>query len=332
MKPVQIAGVRSLAFALALALALVAPRASALTVAEVTRHGYILVDEPGAAHPYYGTAGAGVMPDFISFLSDATATLDRAGAPHGDFVAVMQQDYEPAVLSFYLRIRNETLGVGDSDPQGSRSETYDLNFTYGTAFPLEGALFLNTTGFYINANSAYGVQVICPQEFAHRFLAQLLVPRTPTTASDAGDAGPQPSDILLGRGLVHWSYFMNTGGSPMEGNAWTEVSPGVFQTGAPSYVFSPLDLYAMGLTPAQSVSPFWVIANPDVMGQLDGQGNLINRASPPEGFGFPARMIQVTGARVTYSIEDVVLANGSRDPPYALPMPARRTSFPTIHQ
>jgi hypothetical protein len=315
----------------ALAVTSLTRDAGALEIAAVTRHGYIVVDEPNAAAPYGGSAGAASVNAFAGFIGDVMTTLDAAGAPHGDFVAVMQQMYEPAVVAFYVRIRNQTRGVGDRNPQGGAGELYDLNQAFHTPWNIDGAVFLNTPGFYIGAFPDYGIRIICPQEFAHRFMAEIHVPPVPgAPMMDAGagdaatgdasidaemDAGPQAVNVLLGRDLAHWSYFMNTGGSPMEGNAWTEPSPGVFLTGNGSLTFSPLELYLMGLAPAASVSPFWIIANPDVMGQRDNNGGPITRSSPPQAFG-PSRPIEIRGTRVTYSIDDVILANGPRNPAY----------------
>jgi hypothetical protein len=361
-------GVSALATVLAVGTA--TRSADALTIAQITRHGYVLVDEPDSVAPYDGVAGAASALGFAQFIADVTMTLDAAHAPRPDYIAVMQALPERSVVAFYLRIRNQTRGVGDRAPTGGNSEIYDLNPQFGTAFPIDGALFLNQPGFYTTGGlSDYGTQIICPQEFGHRFLAQIRVPPIPlaqipdsgmpdassTDASDldtettdadpdaaedldatADDAEmdaiapddapatnppqPIPTDSLLGRDRAHWSYFMNSGLSPVEGNAWDEIMPGVFRTisGTPIR-FSHLDLYLMGLLPASAVEPFYVIAEPDVMGQLDNNGQPINRASPPEGFGFSINPVTIRGRRVDYTIDDVIRANGARVPAYQDP-------------
>lgn len=137
--------------------------------------------------------------------------------------------------------------------------------------------------------------------------------------ADAADVPAPPrlaADYLLGRQRAHWTYFMNSGGSPMEGNVWMEIQPGVFRTNTPSFQFSQLDLYLMGLAPASSVDPFWVIANPDVMGQQDMFGHTIWRESPPE---YGGRRVTIRGQRDTYTIQDVIRANGVRSPAYHAP-------------
>ena len=340
------------AFANALALSAFAPSSDALTIARITRHGYVLVDEPNATYPYQGSAGAASAAGFANFIADVTDVINQAGAPHADYIAVMQALPEQSVLAFYLRIRNQTRGVGDHSPQGGLSETYDLNPQFGTVFPIGGALFLNQPDYYVGGLSDYGTQIICPQEFGHRFLAQAHIPRVPLASvpdassndgdtSDATspldgdlpdvapvdaaayDVAPPPlpiaPDSLLGRDRAHWSYFMNSGGSPVEGNAWTEITPGVFATNQAPIRFSQLDLYLMGVIPASAVDPFFVIAEPDVMGQQDSNGTVINRTSPPETFAFGGSPVTIRGRRVTYSIDDVILANGPRVPGYVSP-------------
>ena len=350
------------ALATALSLGIAVRPADALTIAQITQRGYVLVDEPGAPFAYEGSAGAASTVGFAQFIQDVTTLLDDAGAPHGDFIAVMQSAPERSVVAFYLRMRNETRGVGDHSPLGGNSEVYDLNPQFGTAFPIGGALFLNQPSFYTTAGfSDYGTQIICPQEFGHRFLAQVHVPNVPgvylpdagfpdvtgsdgdvdatgTTDADLPDADSTdadnadaavdvatdvpppprgiPVDSLLGRDKAHWSYFMNSGGSPVEGNSWIELTPGVFRTQIVPIRFSQLDLYLMGLLPASAVDPFFVIAEPDVMGQQDSNGQPIVAASPPETFGFSQHDVTIHGRRVTYSIDDIIRANGPRVPAY----------------
>ncbi len=142
-------------------------------------------------------------------------------------------------------------------------------------------------------------------------------PAVDATTPDAGPIGPQAADILLGRQRAHWSYFVQSGGSPMEGNNWVEIGPGVFRADPPTRRFSPVDLYFMGLLPASAVPPFFVIVNPDVMGQLDLGGNVINRESTPEIGGRTS--IVIRGRRLTYTIDDILAANGVRDPAYRDP-------------
>ncbi len=137
---------------------------------------------------------------------------------------------------------------------------------------------------------------------------------------DGGDASTGPvalaRDSLLGRGntvngqvvnRAHWSYFFNTGGSPMEGNNWTEISPGMFRTERPTFRFSPLDLYNMGLIPPSEVPTTYLIAEPQNVPRN------VSRDSAPEYYN---RVVTVRGRRVDVSMEDITRANGTRSPAY----------------
>jgi MYXO-CTERM domain-containing protein len=138
------------------------------------------------------------------------------------------------------------------------------------------------------------------------------------TDGAVGDAavGPLARDTLLGRGndvngmvvnRAHWSYFFNTGGSPMEGNLWTEIAPGQFRTERPSFRFSDFDLYNMGLVPPTAVRPSFLIAEPTMLPRN------ITRDSAPE---YSGRTVTIGGRRVGVSIDDIIAANGRRSPAY----------------
>jgi hypothetical protein len=315
--------------------------ADGLIIERITRHGYVMVDDPGASAPYDGFVPVGSTASILSFTADVTQTLDAAGEPHGDFIAVMQLDVERRTLAFYLGIRNDTRGIGIRNPSDPRSEVYDLNRSAGTAYPVTGFVYLNSMTYYSGPFNEFGRYLICTQEFGHRYSAHLRVPPVPAGPAvdpDAGvpdggapDAGPPDAAVqtpidpnsLLGRQTAHWSYFVNTGASPMEGNAWEEISPGVFRTGRPTFHFSSLDMYVMGLIPASAVQPFWLIAEPNVMGQSDSNGRPITAESPPEYAGWSpqseGRAVTIRGRRVTYTMDDLIRANGPRVPAYQDP-------------
>ena len=125
---------------------------------------------------------------------------------------------------------------------------------------------------------------------------------------------------LLGRQTAHWSYFVHSNGSPMEGNNWSEIMPGVFRAGRPTFKFHPMDLYIMGMLAPEDVPSTYIIANPDTMGQRDRNGQRINPASTPE---FGDRNITIRGTRVPFGMEDIIRANGPRIPAAVTVTPTR---------
>jgi PKD repeat protein len=94
-----------------------------------------------------------------------------------------------------------------------------------------------------------GVEIF-GQEMTHRFASFAEV----------------PGEGMLGRQDAHWSFFMNTEASVMEGNRWIEDGNGFLST-AGFETFSQLDLYLMGVLDAGSVAePLFVIQNPQQAG------------------------------------------------------------------
>ena len=120
------------------------------------------------------------------------------------------------------------------------------------------------------------------------------------------DRGAGPSTDLLGRQLAHWSYFMDTPNSPMEGNAWIDNQDGTFTTDMMSpRAFSTLDLYMMGLVTASEVEPFFYIKDPDTEDR--------NAESSPE-HRYREQEVTVSGTRVDLTVDDIIAVHGERQP------------------
>lgn len=200
---------------------------------------------------------------------------------------------------FYAPEANDVWGI---NAQGQ----FDSN---GTS-PREGFIFMNYWRsfeelFGPGAGARGQSRSVFNQEAGHRWGAFV------TAGAGGNGAGP---DVLRGRDDSHWSYFLHTGGSPMEGNSWRDNGNGTFttQTGFDNYLFSDLDLYLMGLMPPEEVQPFFVIDNPSVSGERDLYRQQLNPSSPPQ-------IVQpktISGTRVDLGIEDVIARNGTRNPPY----------------
>ncbi len=368
MKPAPRRLIASVALA-ATALSMIAPAAEAVVVARVTRHGYILTDDP--AEPFYGeNLPVTNSREMYTFIYEVTSALTKVEGFHeGRYLATMQLPSTSQPLAFYLPIRNDVRGIGQRSSADTRAEIFDNNRALGTAFPLDGFLYLNSLRFYTDPRSInFGRYLICTQEFGHRYGPRVEVGPFPLGPPDAGtddgglgpdamtmsadaslspdvallpdvstdvtatdvpyrdgaladasaDAGPRSltRDALLGRGndmngmvvnRAHWSYFFSTGGSPMEGNLWTQVNPGEFRTERPSFRFSDFDLYNMGLVPPSAVRPTFLIAEPTMLPRG------ITRDSSPEYYG---RQVTIQGRRVDVSIDDIISANGRRTPAY----------------
>jgi hypothetical protein len=130
-------------------------------------------------------------------------------------------------------------------------------------------------------------------------------------------SGPNPGDLI---GFTyHWSFWLDSGGSPVGGNQWVDVGDGGFATvvRTPSQVqYSPLDLYVMGLADSTTVAPFNVLQNPVVSSHPTDPiwGGVFSAKSFPD---FDSTPLTVTATSKSYTIDDVIAANGIRDPAVA---------------
>jgi hypothetical protein len=204
---------------------------------------------------------------------------------------------------FYQPEANNTRGIGDM--------VYDMN----GASPRDGFVFMN---YWQSFNVLFGQggptfvqgqsRAVFNQEAMHRWGAYV----------QAGTAGMGAgSDVLRGRDDAHWSYFLETNASPMEGNHWRDNGNNSFTTLTTfnDWRYSELDRYLMGLLPATMVEPFFVIDAPVVGTQQDITGQVINKASPPQVPELGGQ-ITIQGHRVNLTIDDIITRNGVRQPAF----------------
>lgn len=125
------------------------------------------------------------------------------------------------------------------------------------------------------------------------------------------DGGPWMTN-LLGRSNAHWSFYVDSGGSPMQGHDWVDNGDGTFTAHKTDvYAFSDLDLYLMGLLPPEDVQPWFVLEDPyDCFDAAAGD----NVCAPPYAFQFEAETYTVGANRRDVSIEDVIAVEGPRVP------------------
>ena len=90
----------------------------------------------------------------------------------------------------------------------------------------------------LGENSALAV---IAHETGHRWLTQFQF----------SDGRGGTSDAMLGRQRAHWSFFMDSDASVMEGNDIEDLGGGSFRTIAAAERYSRLDLYGMGLVGAE---------------------------------------------------------------------------------
>ena len=217
-------------------------------------------------------------------LAMDAALRDRVAAY--DFVLALNTSRLPTqftgAAAFYL-------GFNNDDHEGTGT-----GIRISPTVPVKAILWMNTVDMW-SGDLDYSRWVF-GQELGHHWLAFPML----------GEVGTDNRYDLLGRDLAHWSYWLDTPNSPMEGNRWLDNGDGSFTTDLEAdYAFSPLDLYMMGLVDAEDVPDTFYIVPDDSQGRSDG-------AAPEWLYG--NQPLTVTGARVDVSVEDIIAYEGPRLP------------------
>jgi hypothetical protein len=286
-------------------------------------YAYIAGDAPTYAERL-GLAGAPTVETRRNFVyvqdSDGSLTIpyqsNRDVQMSFNFALRELYRIHPDEFVFIYLFTSFDTGVGAffyspeaNDVRGLGSQIYDQN---GPS-PREGFVFMNYWRSMEEMFGPFGPEIvqaqgrsIFNQEAGHRWASFVTM--------GSGNLGGG-SDLLLGRDDGHWSYFLNSGGSPMEGNAWVQNANGTFSTttNPANWSYSQLDLYLMGLIGPDQVQPFWGIESPTVLGGgRDLTGRTPTRSSPPQ----IVEPVTVSGTRVDFTIEDLTYQNASRVPAF----------------
>lgn len=244
------------------------------------------------------------------FLEGYRAVEDGFLAEHADdsqFIIVYTTWELFSAGALYQAVANDVRGIGyehlaASDPVVPAPYFDDTpnSQVQGFLHMSEWARFVEQNGEELNER---WISLAFGQELGHAWLAFVHF-----------DDGGGPSDAMLGRSDAHWSYYLHTDGSPIEGHRWADNGDGTFTaTKLDRYQFSDLDLYLMGLLPAQDVAPWFLIE--DFSTCIDSDEGPVPCPSE-ENFGFQGDTLTVSGTRRDITVDDVIRAEGGRDPAY----------------
>lgn len=250
--------------------------------------GFTPVDFRGAAGQQGTSLGQSLRG---SDAIDLVAVARKFYADHPDdfdqlVVFTNRRLVETGTFAYEQTVRNDVEGLG--------ARVFDLSASYGSAGRLGSVITMDAISKYpadparvfLGEDSSLGVLA---HEVGHRWLAH-------ATFRD----GERASDELLGRQGAHWSFFVDTDGSHVEGNDIEDLGGGRFRTAAAGVRYSPLDQYLMGLRDAAEVPPFFFVRAP--------AGTAVDPARDPEAG------VTFTGTRKDVTIDDVVAALGPRRP------------------
>ncbi|HTH24596.1 MAG TPA: hypothetical protein VL919_05765, partial [Vicinamibacterales bacterium] len=242
------------------------------------------------AEPVSGDPGA-IGERFSRMQSlDLVAASRRFYETHADaFDQLVFWTDSPVIedaFAFETTVQNAITGIGQ--------EVFDAAPILGSAGVLQSVVNMDRVSKYGDTPSAKLFGEMSPlgilaHETGHRWLARLMFRNADRTVSDQ----------LLGRQLAHWSFFMDSDGSVMEGNEIEDQRGGVFRTAAAPERYSRLDMYAMGLATEAEVAPWFFIDSPV---------STRTRETPPSAG------VTINGTRRDVLIQDVIAALGPRVP------------------
>ena len=203
-------------------------------------------------------------------------------------------------FAFELTVANQIQGLG--------VPIFDAGAQFGSSGRLQSICNMDALGKYpddpllrfLGANSTISV---LGQEFGHRWLAYARF-RQP---------GAAQSSALLGRDGSHWSFFLDSDGSVMEGNDIEDLGGGAFRTVGAVERYSLLDQYFMGLVDRTEVPPFFFV---------EDVANTTRTADSAPRVG-----VRFDGVRHDVTIDDVAAVMGARQPAAATSPRTLRQAF-----
>lgn len=151
---------------------------------------------------------------------------------------------EQPVVAFYLPVSNDTSGIGLAP--------FDFSYDFGSAGRLKGIIELGNYHKYLNESRVdhQHLSHVLLHEIGHTWLARASYLQDDTIHYD-----------LLSSDRNHWSFLLDTDGSHMYGNDWSQNNIRNFQSGLDRFRFSALDLYLMGMKSSADVPPLKLLRN-----------------------------------------------------------------------
>lgn len=198
-------------------------------------------------------------------------------------------------FAFYQPLANDVTGIGYDNQVGF--ETFD-----SSANQLEGFIFMNAyTMWYDDPVSG---RYVFGQEFMHRWGAFVEVQKD----------GLEP-DVLLGRDTAHWSYWLDTPNSPMEGNRWVDQGDGTWAVDyTATSTYSDLDLYLMGFVGPDEVPPSTLLLVDEAEQAAVGRNPTSTPEFLVESTSGAGEAVPVVATPITVTVDDVIAAEGPRSP------------------
>jgi hypothetical protein len=247
------------------------------------------------SNPSGNAGGAGAVGELFTSTSDLDliAVSRRFLATHPDefdhLIVFTDEPLLTTAFAYEVTVSNDITGLG--------IPAFNHASEYGSSGRLQAMCNMDALSKYPDdprrkfhrENNTLG---ILAHEVGHRWLAFLKF----------RDENGQSSEALLGRDQAHWSFFVDSDASAVEGNDIVDHGDGSFSTRAAVERYSLLDQYAMGLVDQSQVPPFFYVQNPE------------NVVPPKTAESSPAVGVTFTGTRRDVTIDDVIAVMGPRIP------------------
>jgi hypothetical protein len=229
-------------------------------------------------------------------LRDTVLRVERELGLDAELALVLASAPPSCANLFYVPVANDVSGIGYAH------ERPDELFDDSAGSALEGVAFLNDWPYWETRPEELGRAF--KHELGHRWGARVR-------ASIDGEA----SSELLGRQLMHWSFFFDSAASPLEGNAWRTSDERSFRSETERSIadFSLLDLYLMGVAEAAEVEPSLLLRHVDLeadSGARDCRNAPLSASSPPAH----CESLTLEAEATLIAIEDILTVEGERVP------------------
>jgi hypothetical protein len=206
---------------------------------------------------------------------------------------------------YYHGLRNDIHGIGleifNNSPNGE----------YGSGGSLQGIVEMGNLAKIITdpLHPEFGDTLnTLTHEIMHRWGSQAKFKNADGSISSA----------LLGMDQDHWSFLLDTAGSVMYGNRWQNNGNGTFTSTTPyreMKLYSPLDLYLMGVIDKSKVPAMLLIDSPGT-----------------DPTRLPEAGVTISGTARTVTIDDIIAAMGPRVPDASTSQKSFKTAFIYITQ
>ena len=217
------------------------------------------------------------------------------------------------VLAFAINVQNSVLGIGNPN----RSEIFpqfDHTAEYGSQGRLRSFLTMKNLKVWEDdpLENTFGPATstlsVLAHEFGHTWLAFIDPP------------------VLLTQDQAHWNFFLHTSGSLLGGNDIQDNGDGTFTTLAPKDIYSPLDLYLMGLLKPEDVPPTFLVTDPHDLDIPPPYNQQIISADQLQSV-YSLGDVNFRGDRQEIRVEDIIAVNGARIPNAESSQKDFRTAF-----